>query len=47
MPAGHPGDPFLLDAAHESEEHFRIWHATLQIGISEETTSKFCDSYII
>jgi cobalt-zinc-cadmium efflux system protein len=37
MPAGHPGDPFLMAAAHELEERFQIGHATLQIEISEET----------
>jgi cobalt-zinc-cadmium efflux system protein len=42
MPAGHPGDPFLLEAAHELEEHFRIGHATLQIEISEETACRGC-----
>jgi cobalt-zinc-cadmium efflux system protein len=42
MPAGHPGDPFLMEAARELEEHFRIGHATLQIEISEETACKGC-----
>ncbi len=31
MPAGHPGDRFLHDIAHELEHHHRINHATIQI----------------
>lgn len=31
MPAGHPGDAFLENAAHQLEHAFRIGHATLQI----------------
>ena len=42
MPAGHPGDPFLMAAAHELEEHFQIGHATLQVEISEETACNPC-----
>ena len=33
MPAGHPGDRFLADAAHELEHDFGIGHATLQIEV--------------
>jgi cobalt-zinc-cadmium efflux system protein len=42
MPSGHPGDPFLLAAAQELDERFKIGHATLQIEISEETGCKPC-----
>ncbi len=42
MPAGHPGDPFLMEAAHELREHFQIGHATLQIEVSEEPACKGC-----
>ncbi len=31
MPAGHPGDAFLHDVAHELEERFKIGHATVQV----------------
>ena len=31
MPAGHPGDGFLRELAHELEHDFRIGHATVQI----------------
>ena len=37
MPGGHPGDRFLMEAAAELREHFRIGHATLQIEVSEDT----------
>jgi cobalt-zinc-cadmium efflux system protein len=35
MPAGHPGDHFLVTAGEELEHRFRIGHATLQIEVSE------------
>jgi len=31
VPAGHPGDAFLHDLAHELEHKFSIEHATVQI----------------
>ena len=37
MPAGHPGDVFLMDAATEMREHFGIGHVTLQVETSEDT----------
>ena len=33
VPAGHPGDPFLFDAAHGLSHAFGIGHATLQLEI--------------
>ena len=38
MPAGHPGDAFLREAAHELEHHHAIGHVTLQV----ETTLEEC-----
>ena len=40
MPAGHPGDAFLHDLAHELEHRFGIEHATVQVetGIDEHCT---------
>ena len=35
MPAGHPGDEFLAQLAHELQERFRINHVTIQIEIHE------------
>ena len=35
MPGGHPGDAFLMSAAHDLEHRFGIGHATMQIEISE------------
>ncbi|MBI5319967.1 cation diffusion facilitator family transporter [Bradyrhizobium sp.] len=37
MPAGHPGDRFLIETAHRLAHDFSIGHATLQIEISEDT----------
>jgi cobalt-zinc-cadmium efflux system protein len=37
MPAGHPGDAFLMQTADELAHHLSIAHATLQIEVSEAT----------
>jgi cobalt-zinc-cadmium efflux system protein len=37
MPAGHPGDAFLLRIANELKRRFAIGHATIQIETSETT----------
>jgi len=34
MPAGHPGDAFFNDLAHELHDHFEITHPTLQIDLA-------------
>ena len=36
-PAGHPGDAFLHDLAHELEHDFGIGHATVQVETSVDT----------
>jgi cobalt-zinc-cadmium efflux system protein len=35
MPAGHPGDAFLHELAHELEHDFGIGHATVQVEMRE------------
>jgi cobalt-zinc-cadmium efflux system protein len=35
MPGGHPGDRFLMDAAHALAHRFAIGHTTIQIETSE------------
>jgi cobalt-zinc-cadmium efflux system protein len=35
MPAGHPGDAFLHELAHELEHRFRIGHPTIQVEVGE------------
>lgn len=37
MPSGHPGDDFLMDAAHELDHRFKIVHPTIQIETSRMT----------
>jgi len=34
MPAGHPGDGFLMETAHELEHRFSIGHTTIQIELN-------------
>lgn len=41
MPAGHPGDDFLLKLAHHMAHDFGIGHVTFQVEISEEAAGKF------
>ena len=36
MPAGHPGDAFHRDLAHELEHRFSIEHATVQVETGQE-----------
>src|SRR3546814_897448 len=36
LPDGHPGDPFLHDAAGQLEHQFHISHVTLQIEIGDD-----------
>ena len=36
MPAGHPGDAFLREIAHELAHHHRIGHSTLQVEMDRE-----------
>ncbi|WP_054531845.1 cation diffusion facilitator family transporter [Erythrobacter sp. SG61-1L] len=38
MPAGHPGDAFLHDIAHELDERWHIHHATVQVETGENCT---------
>lgn len=47
MPAGHPGDNFLIAAGDELGSRFRIGHATLQIEISPETACKLSPADVI
>ena len=42
MPAGHPGDPFLREIAHELEHHHRIGHATIQVERAREGCEMGC-----
>jgi len=37
MPAGHPGDTFLMRAAEDLKRRFSIGHTTIQVEISEAT----------
>ncbi len=47
MPAGHPGDPFLMDACHALRETHGIGHATLQIETSLETACALAPETVV
>ena len=36
MPAGHPGDEFLVQLCDELREHFGICHATIQVEVNAD-----------
>ena len=46
MPAGHPGDAFLHDLAHELEHRFRIGHPTIQVEAGERDCALGSDTVI-
>ena len=43
VPAGHPGDAFLTEAARELDRRFRIGHATLQIELGQPGCPLACE----
>ncbi len=47
MPAGHPGDPFLMETAHELAHEFSIGHVTLQIEIDEQTACALAPEAVV
>lgn len=47
MPAGHPGDDFLMDTAHKMHDRFRIGHVTLQVEISESTACALAPDHVV
>jgi cobalt-zinc-cadmium efflux system protein len=47
MPAGHPGDAFLMKVAEDLEKKFGIGHVTLQVETSELTTCKLAPDHVV
>lgn len=47
MPAGHPGDEFLMNTAHELHDRFRIGHVTLQVETSESTACALAPDHVV
>jgi cobalt-zinc-cadmium efflux system protein len=47
MPAGHPGDAFLMKAAADLEKKFGIGHVTLQVETSELTACKLAPDHVV
>lgn len=47
MPAGHPGDDFLLEAARVLKERYKIGHATLQIEIDENNACALAPDSVV
>jgi cobalt-zinc-cadmium efflux system protein len=47
MPAGHPGDQFLIETAHELEHRFSIGHATIQIETSDDTICALASEQVV
>jgi cobalt-zinc-cadmium efflux system protein len=47
MPAGHPGDRFLMDLATSLREKFSIAHPTIQIEIEAATDCPFAPGHVV
>lgn len=47
MPAGHPGDAFLMEAAGHLRERFAIGHVTLQVETGEETVCALEPEHVV
>jgi cobalt-zinc-cadmium efflux system protein len=47
MPAGHPGDPFLMETCHTLRERHKIGHATLQVETSAETVCALASEAVV
>ena len=47
MPAGHPGDNFLVDACKMLQDRFKICHATLQVEIDEALACPLAPDHVV
>ena len=47
IPGGHPGDRFIMDAAHELQDRFSIAHVTIQIETSEDTKCHLAPANVV
>lgn len=47
MPAGHPGDDFLMEAARVLKEGYKIGHATLQIEIDKSNACALAPDSVV
>lgn len=47
MPDGHPGDSFLMEAAHELEHRFSIGHVTIQVETSQTTVCRLSPDQVV
>ncbi|MEA2913230.1 MAG: cobalt-zinc-cadmium efflux system protein [Bradyrhizobium sp.] len=47
MPEGHPGDAFLMQAAHALQHKFSICHVTIQIETSEDTACHLAPDEVV
>jgi cobalt-zinc-cadmium efflux system protein len=47
MPAGHPGDRFILDTARELQRRFKIGHATMQIETNMATACVLASDEVV
>lgn len=47
VPGGHPGDGFIMDAAHRLDHEFRIGHATFQIETDPSTECRLAPDRVV
>jgi cobalt-zinc-cadmium efflux system protein len=47
MPAGHPGDEFLIKLAHDLKDRFRIGHTTIQVEVTEDGACALMPDHVV
>ncbi|MGU3541391.1 cation diffusion facilitator family transporter [Methylobacterium sp. A52T] len=47
IPGGHPGDAFLMQAAHDLREKFGIGHTTLQVETSADNACALASDHVV
>ncbi|MFC6790674.1 cation diffusion facilitator family transporter [Methylobacterium komagatae] len=47
IPGGHPGDAFLMQAAHDLREKFGIGHTTLQVETSADNACALAPDHVV
>jgi cobalt-zinc-cadmium efflux system protein len=47
IPAGQPGDAYLMEISHHLKEHFGIQHATLQVEIDPGSACALAPDHVV
>jgi cobalt-zinc-cadmium efflux system protein len=47
IPAGRPGDAYLMEIAHHLKEDFGIHHATMQVETDPRSTCALAPDHVV